>query len=67
MNNEFCLSGIHIKQEVCQYAVVQFNLLILFELFGLLVLAFMIFNEIEAVNRVISIHIAIVNMDNKYT
>ena len=42
-------------------------MLILFELFGLLFLEFMIFNEKEAVNWVISIHIAVANMDNKYT
>ena len=47
--------------------VVQFNLLILFELFGLLFLEFMIFNEKEAVNWVLSIHIAVSNMGNKYT
>ena len=47
--------------------VVQFNFLILFELFGLLFLEFMIFNEKEAVNWVISIHIAVVNTGNKYT
>jgi hypothetical protein len=46
--------------------ILQFNLLIWYELFGLLFLEFMIFNEKETVNRVISIHIAVVNMDNKY-
>jgi hypothetical protein len=46
--------------------VVSFNLLILYNLFGLLFLEVMIFNEKEAVNWVISIHIAVVNMDNKY-
>ena len=47
--------------------VVQFNLLILFELLSLLFLGFMIFNKKEAVNWVISIHIAVSNMGNKYT
>ena len=46
--------------------VLQFNLLILFELLVLLFLEFMIFDEKEAVNWVISIHIAVVNMCNKY-
>jgi len=47
--------------------VVQFNLLILYELFGLLFFEFMIINEKEAVNWVLSIHITVSNMGNKYT
>ena len=52
---------------MCHNVVVQFNLLILFELLSLLFLGFMIFNKKEAVNWVISIHIAVSNMGNKDT